>query len=101
MADNTHYKIRQADITFVSTQTSCSHMRNIRFLFLILACLPAVLSHGQANSTPFDAKVKRGALPNGLKYFIVQNKKPEKKIELRMVVNAGSILEDENQQGLA
>lgn len=50
---------------------------------------------------PLDAKIKTGVLANGLKYYIIQNKKPEKKIELRMVVNAGSILEDKDQLGLA
>lgn len=48
-----------------------------------------------------DPKVKKGKLPNGLTYFIRQNKKPEQKVELRLVVNAGSILEDEDQQGIA
>ncbi|MFS8083669.1 MAG: M16 family metallopeptidase, partial [Ginsengibacter sp.] len=38
---------------------------------------------------------------NGLTYYIRENKKPENKVELRLVVNAGSILEDENQQGIA
>lgn len=50
---------------------------------------------------PYDNKVKIGKLPNGLTYYIRQNAKPEKKVELRLVVNAGSILEDNDQQGLA
>ncbi|HKP31963.1 MAG TPA: insulinase family protein, partial [Chitinophagaceae bacterium] len=50
---------------------------------------------------PLDPKVKIGKLPNGLTYYIRQNKLPEKKVELRLVVNAGSILEDDDQQGLA
>src|SRR5262245_22970362 len=50
---------------------------------------------------PTDPKVKMGVLPNGIHYYIRQNKKPEKRAELRLVVNAGSILEDENQLGLA
>ena len=50
---------------------------------------------------PVDAKVKVGKLPNGLTYYIKQNKKPEQKVELRLVVNAGSIMEDDDQQGLA
>lgn len=50
---------------------------------------------------PFDPKVKTGILPNGLRYFIRQNKKPEQKVELRLVINAGSILEDDDQQGIA
>ena len=40
-------------------------------------------------------------LSNGLTYYIKNNPKPEDKLELRLVVNAGSILENEDQQGLA
>ena len=50
---------------------------------------------------PFDPAVTMGTLPNGMRYFIRENHKPEKRAELRLVVNAGSILEDENQRGLA
>lgn len=50
---------------------------------------------------PVDPNVKIGKLENGLTYYIRNNGKPEDKVELRLVVNAGSILEDENQQGLA
>ncbi|HEV7622317.1 MAG TPA: pitrilysin family protein, partial [Flavisolibacter sp.] len=38
---------------------------------------------------------------NGLTYYIRKNAKPEKKVELRLVVNAGSILEENDQRGLA
>lgn len=50
---------------------------------------------------PSDPKVIKGKLPNGLTYYIRPNDKPEKKVELRLAVNAGSILEDDDQQGLA
>lgn len=50
---------------------------------------------------PIAPDVKIGTLGNGLKYYIKYNQKPEKKVELRLVVNAGSILEDNDQQGLA
>lgn len=42
-----------------------------------------------------------GTLPNGFRYFIRPNPRPENRLELRLVVNAGSILEDDDQQGLA
>jgi len=48
-----------------------------------------------------DPNVRIGELNNGLVYYIRQNKKPEKRVELRLVVNAGSILENDDQQGLA
>ncbi|WP_431135911.1 M16 family metallopeptidase [Psychroserpens mesophilus] len=50
---------------------------------------------------PFNPEVKMGKLSNGLTYYIKNNGKPENKVELRLVVNAGSILEDEDQLGLA
>ena len=50
---------------------------------------------------PLDTGVTSGRLKNGLTYFIRTNRKPEKRAELRLVVNAGSVLEDEDQRGLA
>ena len=50
---------------------------------------------------PFDPAVTIGTLPNGMRYYIRENHKPEKRAELRLVVNAGSVLEDEDQRGLA
>ncbi len=50
---------------------------------------------------PLDNSVKIGKLENGLTYYIRKNNWPEKRAELRLVLNAGSILEDENQRGLA
>jgi len=54
-----------------------------------------------AQITPIDPNVRIGKLANGLTYYIRKNSLPEKRVELRLVVNAGSILEDEDQQGLA
>ena len=50
---------------------------------------------------PVDKKVKIGKLANGLTYYIRANKKPENRVQFRLVTNAGSILEDDDQQGLA
>ncbi len=50
---------------------------------------------------PSDTAVLRDQLPNGLHYLVRRNGKPEKRAELRLVVNAGSILEDDGQRGLA
>lgn len=50
---------------------------------------------------PTDPSVTIGILPNGLRYYIRENHKPEHRAELRLVVNAGSILEDSAQRGLA
>ncbi|AKA33806.1 M16 family metallopeptidase [Flagellimonas lutaonensis] len=50
---------------------------------------------------PIDPNVKIGTLENGLTYYIRNNGKPEDKVELRLVVNAGSIMETDRQLGLA
>jgi zinc protease len=73
------------------------------WFFILIALVPAI-SFSQLKSSdklPVDPKVKIGKLENGLTYYIRQNKKPEQKVELRLVVNAGSINEDDDQQGLA
>ena len=59
------------------------------------------LDYNPKNPIPTDPNVKMGTLKNGLKYYVQNNPKPENKVELRLVVNAGSILEDEDQLGLA
>src|SRR5215216_7267742 len=76
--------------------------RIVRYLFVLIVSVQ--FSFGQLNlndTLPLDPKVKIGKLQNGLTYYIRQNKKPEQKVELRLVVNTGSIMEDEDQQGLA
>jgi zinc protease len=50
---------------------------------------------------PLDPDVLAGTLPNGMRYYVRANHKPEKRAELRLVVNAGSVLEDPDQLGLA
>ncbi len=50
---------------------------------------------------PVDSSVTVGMLPNGLRYYIRVNHEPRHRAELRLVVNAGSILEDSAQRGVA
>ncbi|HEV8483091.1 MAG TPA: insulinase family protein [Blastocatellia bacterium] len=50
---------------------------------------------------PIDPQIKVGKFANGLRYYVRTNKRPEKRAELRLVVKAGSVLEDDDQQGLA
>src|SRR3984893_11167536 len=69
-------------------------------------CLPSVsfaqvAAAAPAAPLPFDPAVTVGTLSNGMRYYIRENHKPEKRAELRLVVNAGSVLEDEDQRGLA
>ena len=78
-------------------------MRLFRFLisFLVLTFLAEAQQFQPDDEIPFDNKITTGVLDNGLTYFIRENKKPEDRAELRLVVNVGSILEDDDQQGLA
>ena len=50
---------------------------------------------------PLDKKVVYGKLDNGFTYYIRNNKKPENMIQFRLATNAGSIMERDDQQGLA
>jgi len=50
---------------------------------------------------PVDPAITVGRLENGLRYYIRKNTRPANRAELRLVVNAGSILEDDDQLGLA
>ena len=56
---------------------------------------------GSSAILTIDPKVKTGQLPNGFRYVIRPNKKPENRSELRLVVDVGSVQEEDNQQGLA
>src|SRR3954471_19523964 len=79
----------------------------MRLRNLVLSLLTVVAAIGGAQAPalttplPVDPKIKIGTLPNGIRYYIRQNSRPEKRAELRLVVNAGSILEDPDQRGLA
>jgi len=85
----------------------------IAFLFLfITSCFHAQISPiselPQDASTiafdkqiPTDPKVIIGELDNGIRYYIRKNTEPANRAQLRLVVNAGSVLEDEKQRGLA
>ncbi|AWA31338.1 peptidase M16 [Flavobacterium magnum] len=72
--------------------------------WLLLLAFPLSISAQDLTGTgkiPFDPNVKTGKLKNGLTYFIRKNDKPADKVDLRLVINAGSILEEDDQQGLA
>ncbi len=87
-------------------------MRHVRrsiyaVLALLAAAVPAA-AQVQAGSAidpsaklPFDPEVKTGVLSNGIRYFVRANAFPLKRAELRLVVNAGSVLEEPDQVGIA
>lgn len=50
---------------------------------------------------PLDPKVRTGVLENGLTYFVVQNAEPKGQAEFYIAQKVGSVLEEDNQRGLA
>ncbi|MFA6807307.1 MAG: insulinase family protein, partial [Bacteroidales bacterium] len=48
-----------------------------------------------------DGKVRTGKLANGLTYYVKSNSKPENRAEFQIAINAGSVLEEPNEVGLA
>lgn len=73
-----------------------------RWLVAVLISMSvAALSAADTDRLPIDPEVTVKKLPNGLTYYIRQNKKPENRAQFHLVINAGSILETERQLGLA
>ena len=85
-------------------------------LFFIFSCSPTTIGYKSSEGeewewnnkaakneyyVPNDPSVRVGELSNGLKYYIKNNQYPKDRLELLLVVNTGSIMEDDNQQGLA
>ena len=51
-----------------------------------------------ATPLPRDPRVTVGTLPNGIRFYVRRNAEPKARAELRLVINAGSILEDDDQR---
>lgn len=75
--------------------------------FLCLGCLLIIfLSSGflqaqEMQPLPIDPKVRYGKLDNGLTYYIRHNELPENRADFYIAQNVGSVLEEDNQAGLA
>ncbi len=80
-------------------------------LMLLICAIPTLMlsqeneikasSLGLGSVLPINPKIKMGTLDNGMTYYIMQNKRPENRAALRLAVNAGSVMETDDQQGLA
>jgi len=76
--------------------------RSVLVLVLLgLGATPAWSALDLSAPLPLSPRVTTGTLPNGLTYYIRKNTEPENRIDMRLVVNAGSIQEDDDQRGLA
>ena len=91
-------------------------MSNARRLLLVaasglalLAAMPAAAQTAQpsspwaqaASDIPADSNVRFGVLPNGMRYAILRNATPPGQASLRLRIAAGSLMENDDQQGLA
>jgi len=61
----------------------------------------SVAKYGLSQLMPVDPEVLVGGLENGLRFYVRPNSRPSRRAELRLVVKAGSVLEDDDQRGLA
>jgi len=73
----------------------------VSLLMMVFVSSSLLAQDRLSEKLPIDPNIKKGKLANGMTYYIRRNTRPEKKVELRLAVNAGSILEDDDQQGLA
>ena len=53
------------------------------------------------NEFPLDPAITYGKLENGLTYYIRENQTPKDKVSIKLIIKAGSVMEEENQLGLA
>ncbi len=78
----------------------------MKILFSTFLLLSTLLVGAQTNlnlgdKLPEDPAVSKGVLDNGMTYYVRANSEPENRAELMLVVKAGSVDEDDDQQGLA
>jgi zinc protease len=94
-----YFENRHSIPPFLKMKTNKSRFTSfLLFFFVITQGFPQL---DLTQEVPLDPRVRKGILSNGLTYYVQHNPKPENKVELRLAVNAGSILETEEQQGLA
>src|SRR6476620_4511476 len=71
------------------------------FTLLFITHISAQQKQINAKHLAVSPEIRIGKLANGLTYYIRHNEEPKNRAELRLVVNAGSILETNKQVGLA
>ena len=88
-----------------SARTASARIRTFAILATAVLTLAAVTSVAWAQASegdlPFDPDAHRGTLGNGLTWYVKENREPLNRAQLRLAIRAGSILEEENERGLA
>ena len=78
--------------------------KTFKFMLLLLAgmfMLPLSANAQMMPPVPVDTAVRIGKLPNGLTYYIRYNNYPKGQADFFIAQKVGSILEEDNQRGLA
>jgi len=75
--------------------------KSVLFIGLLLFALMGMQAQNLSDTLKLNPNVTIGKLSNGLTYYIQHNNEPKDRVELRLVVDAGSINEKNDQQGLA
>ena len=68
---------------------------------ILISCAVMASAQQQMPPIPIDPNVRIGKLDNGLTYYIRHNELPEKRADFYIAQKVGSILEEDNQRGLA
>lgn len=77
-------------------------MRKFTVLLNLLFCIGMFAQNLNYNALlPENTQVKKGVLPNGLTYYIYDTKVIKGAASYYIIQNVGSVLENDNQQGLA
>lgn len=76
-------------------------MKKLALLFLAVAGFATASIAQQMPPCPLDPNVRTGQLENGLTYYIRHNEKPAQRANFYIAQKVGSILEEEEQRGLA
>ena len=74
----------------------------MRILLLAIALVAAIqVTEAREEQLPIDPELRIGRLENGLTYYIRHNEQPQGRAEFWLVQNTGSLVEDEDERGLA
>lgn len=71
----------------------------MKIILILAAVLSSVVLYAQP--LPLEPSIRTGVLPNGFTYFIRKNTEPKNRVQLYLANNIGSVLEDDDQRGLA
>jgi zinc protease len=82
-------------------RTALTGLRRTLPIILLLVVALGATALDRSDHLPFFDEVIRDRLPNGMEYFVLEHPFPEDRVVLRLIVDAGSVLETEAQRGLA